>query len=446
MSSKAKCHVCDKEVSGSGMKKHMLTHVPQSEWPYSCPICGKRMQARQDVAKHLKTKAHVNDNIPMEGTKEWNDLLYHDKEGGHEPQKKKQKVDNQHFEQEEVISLDDLETEQDEISHAEVEYPASTHYFDLNSGYKMPAIQFGTYKLKGVDCFNACVSALRNGYRGFDTASIYDNEELVGRALKEFSDREEIFVQTKLWRSYHGADPKTGKPKCDAELKKSLRKLGLDYIDLWLLHWPGPGRHLNYPPVKQGMSRPKTVISDNEKIKVPTDWSPEMRLQTWKYMASNLGEKVGSIGVCNFSPRQLQELLDFCEQEGLPIPAVVQNECHPLLQAVKVRELCNSYGIVFQAYASLGAGSLKLLENEIVSNIANKLEVTSAQVLLRWAFQHGCAVVPKSVHSDRQRCNFDIFNFELPEEDMKELNSFESADKDQNTMVGWLREHDPDFY
>eukprot|EP00090_Calanus_glacialis_P001178 TRINITY_DN10817_c0_g1_i1.p1 TRINITY_DN10817_c0_g1~~TRINITY_DN10817_c0_g1_i1.p1 ORF type:complete len:353 (-),score=67.78 TRINITY_DN10817_c0_g1_i1:273-1205(-) len=310
----------------------------------------------------------------------------------------------------------------------------------------MPVIQFGTYKLKGIDCYNSCISALQIGYRGFDTASIYDNEELVGKAVKEFTNREELFIQTKLWRSYQGADPKTGKPKCDAELKKSLRKLGLDYIDLWLLHWPGPGRHLNYPPVKQGMTRPKTVIQDNEKIKVPTDWGPEMRLQTWKFMAKHIGEKVGSIGVCNFSVRQLQELLDYCEEESLPIPSVVQNECHPLLQGTQVRELCKSYGIVFQAYASLGAGSLGLLENPSVVKIANNLEVTPSQVLLRWAFQHECAVVPKSVNPDRQRCNIDIFNFELTKADMEELNSLETSEKGQNTMVGWLREHDPDFY
>ena len=159
-----------------------------------------------------------------------------------------------------------------------------------------------------------------------------------------------------------------------------------------------------------------------------------------------MGEKVGSIGVCNFSARQLQELLEYCEEESLPIPSVVQNECHPLLQGAQVRELCTSYGIVFQAYASLGAGALGLLENQSVLSIAKKLGVTSAQVLLRWAFQHGCAVVPKSVSPERQRCNFEIFCFELPEEDMEELDSLQTARRDQNTMVGWLREHDPDFY
>ena len=150
--------------------------------------------------------------------------------------------------------------------------------------------------------------------------------------------------------------------------------------------------------------------------------------------------------MCNFSARQLQELLDYCEEESLPLPSVVQNECHPLLQGTEVRELCKSYGIVFQAYASLGAGSLGLLEHSAIAKIATKHIVTPSQVLLRWAYQQGCAVVPKSVNPDRQRCNIDIFNFELSEEDMEELNSLETAEKGQNTMVGWLREHDPDFY
>ena len=234
MGRKVNCDVCDKEINASGIKKHMLTHVPQSEWPYSCVLCGKRMQARQDVAKHLKTKVHANDNVPMEGSKEWNDLLYHDKEEAYEQPKKRQKVEKQTFTQEqEVIDLDDSDADSDAESEADTNTwdevnnsQPNQHYYDLHSGYKMPAIQFGTYKLKGVDCYNACISALKNGYRGFDTAAIYDNEELVGRAVRQFTDREELFVQTKLWRSHQGADQKTGKPRCDAELNKSLRKLG----------------------------------------------------------------------------------------------------------------------------------------------------------------------------------------------------------------------------
>jgi hypothetical protein len=135
---------------------------------------------------------------------------------------------------------------------------AEHEYYTLNTGNKMPIVQFGTYKMKGEECYQGVLSALKMGYKGLDTASIYCNEGEVGRALVEAGvNREEVFVQTKLWRSFVGKDPKNGKPRCDSELRKSLRKLGLNYVDLWLMHWPGPGRHLNYPPVKEGMNRPK---------------------------------------------------------------------------------------------------------------------------------------------------------------------------------------------
>ena len=126
----------------------------------------------------------------------------------------------------------------------------SNRVFSLNSGQQMPIVQFGTYKMKGEECYQAVLSALQSGYRGIDTASVYDNEKEVGRAITDSGlDRSKIFVQTKLWRSFVGPGP-NGKPKCDAELRKSMKKLGLNHLDLWLIHWPGPGRHLNYPPVR----------------------------------------------------------------------------------------------------------------------------------------------------------------------------------------------------
>ena len=126
----------------------------------------------------------------------------------------------------------------------------SNRTFTLNSGQQMPVVQFGTYKMKGAECYAAVLSALKSGYRGIDTASVYDNEKEVGRAIADSGvDRSQIFVQTKLWRSFVGPGP-NGKPKCDAELRKSMKRLGLNQLDLWLIHWPGPGRHLNYPPVR----------------------------------------------------------------------------------------------------------------------------------------------------------------------------------------------------
>ena len=128
----------------------------------------------------------------------------------------------------------------------------------------MPVVQFGTYKMKGEECYKAVLAALRSGYRGLDTASVYDNEKEVGKAINDSGvPRDQVFVQTKLWRSFVG-NGANGKPKCDAELRKSLKKLGLARLDVWLMHWPGPGRHLNYPPVRSGMARPKVELPHNK--------------------------------------------------------------------------------------------------------------------------------------------------------------------------------------
>jgi len=322
----------------------------------------------------------------------------------------------------------------------------SNRTFLLSSGQNMPVVQFGTYKMKGEECYQSVLSALQAGYRGIDTASVYDNEKEVGRAIAESGvPREEIFVQTKLWRSFVGPGA-NGKPKCDPELRKSLKKLGLERLDLWLIHWPGPGRHLNYPPVRSGMTRPKVELSHNKDKMVPTDWTPQMRLDTYAEMSKHVGTSVGSLGVCNFSARQLRQLLEHCDKNSLPRPTVVQNECHPLLLADSVRNLCQEEGIVFQAYASLGAGSLGLIENPTVLNISKSYSVTPAQVLLRWGLQHNCALLPKSSKTERLKTNFDIWHFKIAQEDMSVLDGMNNAKENQNTMAGWLREHDPDYY
>ena len=316
----------------------------------------------------------------------------------------------------------------------------------LNNGKRIPIIQFGTYKMKGPDSKVATLSALRAGYKGLDTASVYDNEKEVGEAIMESGiPRENLFIQTKLWRSFCGRG-KNGKPKCDTELNKSLKKLGTKYIDCWLMHWPGPGRHLNYPPVRQGMDRPKVKIEGNATKMVPEDWTPAMRLDTYKEMAKHVGSTVKSLGMCNLSVRQLEELLIFCKGSNIPKPAVIQNECHPLLIASEVRKLCADEGIVFQAYASLGAGSLGLLEHPVVTEVAKNNGVTTAQVLLRWGIQLGCVLLPKSQNPERQKKNLDVWSFKLSDEDMMKLSSCDKSVQGQNTMAGWLREHDPDFY
>ena len=154
-----------------------------------------------------------------------------------------------------------------------------------------------------------------------------------------------------------------------------------------------------------------------------------------------------AVGVCNFSPRQLKELLDYCDAEHLGIPAVVQNECHPYLPAEEVRKICASRGIVFQAYASLGSGVIDYASEPAVVAIAEAHKgKTPAQVLLRWAIQKGAVVVPKSSNPGRQRENVDVFDFKLTDEEMISLDALSKQRKGQNTMVGWQREHDPNYY
>jgi len=317
----------------------------------------------------------------------------------------------------------------------------------LNTGARMPKVQFGTYKLKGEEAYKVTLSALQRGYRGLDTATCYDNEKQVGEAIRASGvAAASLFLQTKLWRSYTGRDAKTGKPRCDTWLRKSLKLLGVERIDLWLMHWPGPGRHLNYPPVKMGMDRPKEVKPENAARMAPTDWSPGMRLETYRYMAAHVGRGVAALGVCNFSPRQLKELLQYCEEHQLPRPSVVQNECHPYLPAGEVRKLCSVEGIVFQAYASLGAGALDLLTHPTVAAVARERGVTPGQVLLRWGLQQGATLLPKSSQPHRQQENLAVLGWALPASSMALLALLERGAAGQNTMAGWLREHDPDFY
>jgi len=369
---------------------------------------------------------------------------------------KKQKLDNSEevkkeeceFEPDEKVAIGcetKLDPSENVLSSLKVEEVSQT--LPMHTGARIPTVQFGTYKLKGVESFEATLSALQQGYKGIDTATCYDNEKQVGEAIAASGvTREDLFVQTKLWRSYSGIDPKSKKPRCDTWLRKSLKLLGIGKLDLWLMHWPGPGRHLNYPPVKMGMERPKQVKPENATRMAPLDWTPAMRLETYSLMAKHVPESVAALGVCNFSPRQLTELLDHCKKNHLPRPAVVQNECHPYLPASEVRAICRENGIVFQAYASLGAGMLPLLQDPTITSIAARLAVTPGQVLLRWGLQQGVALLPKSCKAERQKENLKVWDFSLSPEDLALMEKMNKSQENQNTMAGWLREHDPDFY
>ena len=216
--------------------------------------------------------------------------------------------------------------------------------------------------------------------------------------------RKELFIQTKVWRSSHGYE------RTLKAFTTSMKKLGLDYLDLYLIHWPG---------AKTGWPLPKGTIS-------PPDWTPAMRnTGTWRAM-EELHEKgkVKAIGVCNYSKRHLEELLQVCKIK----PMVNQVEFHPRLVQSELLEFCQKEGIVLQAFGSLGSGDGKNNMKEFfellpVQQAAKQHEKSPAQVLLRWALQKGVHVIPKSVRAERVKENGDLFSFALTQAEVSAIDA-----------------------
>lgn len=250
----------------------------------------------------------------------------------------------------------------------------------LNNDCTMPLLGLGLYKITDdAEAETAITAAVQNGYRLFDTASAYKNEEFVGHALAKCGiPRKDLFVTTKIWNNAQRLDDVEG------SLQRSLDRLSLDYIDLYLIHWPVPGCFLN----------------------------------TWKDMEKILESgRALSIGVSNFEIRHLEELR---RVSGI-VPAVNQIECHPLCYPKELIEYCQSNGIQVQAYAPLARGAY--LDNDILCVLGTKYAHTPAQVGLRWAIQKGISVIPKSTHPERIASNARIFDFTIDQEDMDLLDT-----------------------
>ncbi len=249
---------------------------------------------------------------------------------------------------------------------------------NLRDHVKIPYLGLGVFQTPvGKITYDAVLTALKCGYRHIDTARIYQNESDVGRAVKESGiNRSEIFITTKLWNQDQGYDSAL------KAFDSSLKSLGLEYIDLYLLHWP----------------------------------VYEKRLESWKALEKLKAEGlVKTIGVSNFMIHHLKELLDNCKE----IPSVNQVEFHPYLYKKDLLNFCNDHEITIEAYAPLTKG-IKLSDPPLVK-IAKKHKKNTAQILIRWALEHQLVVLPKSARPDRIKENANVFNFELDFEDMLTL-------------------------
>lgn len=257
----------------------------------------------------------------------------------------------------------------------------------LNDGNEIPIVGFGTYKIteqEGIDSVNYAIS---NGYRLIDTAAIYKNEEAVGKGIKTSGiAREEIFVTTKLWRENLGYEA------TKTELEKSLNRLDLDYIDLYLIHWPANAK--NY---------------DN--------WQ-KTNADTWRAMeALQADGKIKSIGVSNFWQEHLEALF----QTANIIPSINQIEFHPGYWQPELVEYCKKQNIVVESWSPLARG--KVFENETLKKIAKNHNKSVAKVCLRWIIQHNVVVIPKSTTKERIKDNINLFDFELSVEEMKQIDN-----------------------
>jgi 2,5-diketo-D-gluconate reductase A len=263
--------------------------------------------------------------------------------------------------------------------------PGAVPDVTLNNGVRMPQLGFGVFQVGDDEARAAVATALECGYRSIDTAALYGNEHGVGVAVSASGiPRGELFVTTKLWNADQGAG------RVLPAFERSIDKLGLDYVDLYLIHWPVPSR--------------------------------DRFVETWEAFQGLYAEgRMRAIGVSNFTPPQLTRLLE----ETAVVPAVNQVELHPGFQQPELRAFHREHGIATEAWSPLGQGAA--LTHPVITRLAERHEKTPAQVVLRWHLDLGNVVIPKSVTPGRIRENFSVFDFALTAEDARQIAGLESG-------------------
>jgi len=259
----------------------------------------------------------------------------------------------------------------------------SLNYITLNNGTKMPQLGFGVWKIENKNMPAVLNNAFNTGFRSIDTASVYENEEGVGEGIaKSNISRDDLFITTKVRNKDHGYDNTL------KAFEESLKKLKLDYVDQYLVHWPMP--------------------------------QVDKFIETYKALEKLYTEgRVRAIGVCNFTDEHLSRLMDECEI----IPTVNQVECHVYLQQQKLKDFCQKHNIFLEAWSPLMQG--EALQEKIIKEIANKYKKTAAQIIIRWHLQNKTIVIPKSSTSSRIAENYDVFDFELDNDSMDRIASLD---------------------
>ena len=268
-------------------------------------------------------------------------------------------------------------------------------YATLNNGIKMPMAGIGTFLLTPDEAETSVLSALQCGYRLIDTANAYVNEKAVGRAMRKSGiPRGEIFLETKLWPSFYEQE--------DA-VEKTLQRLGTDYIDLLLIHQPAGNYVAGY------------------------------RLMEKAYKEG----KVRAIGLSNFTPEQVQEILDICEVK----PAVLQTEVHPYSQEKELKEFLDKEGIVIQAWYPLGHGDKALIQEPLFTEFGKKYGKSNAQIILRWHIQAGNIVIPGSKNPAHIKDNFNLFDFALTDDEMAKITALDKQKRYYTSTPEMLKKY-----